>query len=272
MWIEIHARNALLSNVYVTPLAGVWIEIEIITSERGTNICHSPCGSVDWNLSLPQKTCSADSSLPLRECGLKYFLSFLSPLYLGHSPCGSVDWNTTLGADFVLKILSLPLRECGLKLFLQKRKRQDGSVTPLAGVWIEIIKTTTSTIFYWRHSPCGSVDWNTPRVIASPIPTMSLPLRECGLKSFRDWTCKKGATVTPLAGVWIEIESCSGGGWILQVTPLAGVWIEISLLSGVVLELVSLPLRECGLKLWRHLIWKQKKPVTPLAGVWIEMK
>ena len=47
VWIEIHARNALLSNVYVTPLAGVWIEIEIITSERGTNICHSPCGSVD---------------------------------------------------------------------------------------------------------------------------------------------------------------------------------------------------------------------------------
>ena len=213
--------------------------------------------------------------------------------FCSHSPCGSVDWNsgkffdvlservTPLAGVWIeileliwwfLHLTSLPLRECGLKLFLQKRKRQDGSVTPLAGVWIEIIKTTTSTIFYWRHSPCGSVDWNTPRVIASPIPTMSLPLRECGLKSFRDWTCKKGATVTPLAGVWIEIESCSGGGWILQVTPLAGVWIEISLLSGVVLELVSLPLRECGLKLWRHLIWKQKKPVTPLAGVWIEMK
>ena len=47
VWIEIGVRLSALKCCNVTPLAGVWIEIEIITSERGTNICHSPCGSVD---------------------------------------------------------------------------------------------------------------------------------------------------------------------------------------------------------------------------------
>ena len=34
--------------------------------------------------------------------------------------------------------------------------------------------------------------------------------------------------VTPLAGVWIEIETRTGTEAILLVTPLAGVWIEMT--------------------------------------------
>ena len=59
------------------------------------------------------------------------------------------------------------------------------SVTPLAGVWIEIYHG-------WRQSLCSSV--------------------------------------TPLAGVWIEILNdfyCVPGH--VNVTPLAGVWIEMTL-------------------------------------------
>ena len=57
------------------------------------------------------------------------------------------------------------------------------TVTPLAGVWIEILST----------------------VILSSI-SLSLPLRECGLKYQRidQWNRKRA--VTPLAGVWIEMS------------------------------------------------------------------
>ena len=57
--------------------------------------------------------------------------------------------------------------------------------------------------------------------------SVSLPLRECGLKSCRLSFIVAAIFVTPLAGVWIEILF---GGWdaaLITVTPLAGVWIEI---------------------------------------------
>ena len=55
-------------------------------------------------------------------------------------------------------------------------------VTPLAGVWIEIVKVARFT---------GS--------------RKSLPSRECGLKYTRFHPDYGGVYVTPLAGVWIEI-------------------------------------------------------------------
>ena len=55
--------------------------------------------------------------------------------------------------------------------------------------------------------------------------------------------------VTPYAGVWIEIESLISRSKPYPVTPYAGVWIEIlfTLFNSNKL-LVSLPMRECGLK------------------------
>ena len=52
----------------VTPLAGVWIEIQKVT------------------LLINEKT-----SLPLRECGLKYLVVLAVLALRCHSPCGSVD-------------------------------------------------------------------------------------------------------------------------------------------------------------------------------------
>ena len=77
-------------------------------------------------------------------------------------------------------IASLPLRECGLKYALdgyylfepavtplagvwiemikEECIREGLSVTPLAGVWIEILHHFVRITFVSSHSPCGSVD------------------------------------------------------------------------------------------------------------------
>ena len=99
-------------------------------------------------------------------------------------------------------------------------------VTPLAGVWVEII--------------CGaSLGYN----------QTSLPLRECGLKSYIIITFQCHIVVTPLAGVWVEISVIGLSFGNERVTPLAGVWVEMS--SPVITERMRL--------------------VTPLAGVWVEI-
>ena len=57
-------------------------------------------------------------------------------------------------------------------------------------------------------------------------------------------------SVTPLAGVWIEIVKLVEDFTDDSVTPLAGVWIEISCtMKRTQHTMASLPLRECGLKL-----------------------
>ena len=76
-------------------------------------------------------------------------------------------------------------------------------VTPLAGVWIEIDISKTDSVI-----------------------SVSLPLRECGLKY-----CLQYCPEEPLL-----------------VTPLAGVWIEIAFIKYYFYVTLSLPLRECGLK------------------------
>ena len=53
---------------------------------------------------------------------------------------------------------SLPLRECGLKCVCLMEILINHVVTPLAGVWIEIMQAATATLEEYRHSPCGSVD------------------------------------------------------------------------------------------------------------------
>ena len=61
--------------------------------------------------------------------------------------------------------------------------------------------------------------------------------------------------VTPCTGVWIEITVDLPQLGTSSVTPCTGVWIEIVVLSVVEVVLLSLPARECGLKLhWSPLI------------------
>ena len=144
---------------------------------------------------------------------------------------------------------SLPVRECGLKLF-----------------------HTCRMILQHCHSPCGSVDWNpyliryiiqvrvTPRAgvwIEMGRPdrqwgchAKSLPVRECGLKLKSMFYPPAWKVVTPRAGVWIEITIFDTSNRLLRVTPRAGVWIEIRASSRWLIWILSLPVRECGLKFY----------------------
>ena len=79
------------------------------------------------------------------------------------------------------------------------------SVTPLVGVWIEIVRLEPSS----THS-------------------LSLPLWECGLKSIGLSAMSATSCVTPLVGVWIEIYKQPFCSFSRIVTPLVGVWIEIT--------------------------------------------
>ena len=55
------------------------------------------------------------------------------------------------------------------------------------------------------------------------------------------------------------------------VTPLAGVWSEIGMSMNGRKSVLSLPLRECGLKYTAIAFSFIADCVTPLAGVWIEI-
>ena len=171
-------------------------------------VCHSPCGSVDWNDISVVFSWWIAQSLPLRECGLK------------------LRCITSIGDT----AMSLPLRECGLKSISNFCRRVANMVTPLAGVWIEIILSNRFLAFGECHSPCGSVDWNSkgdftyqrkdvtplagvwieiPCSPCGPCTPVSLPLRECGLKFCLLCRSLSDVVVTPLAGVWIEIPQRS---------------------------------------------------------------
>ena len=57
----------------------------------------------------------------------------------------------------------------------------------------------------------------------------------------------------------------------MTVTPFAGVWIEIRGLGADQLPAQSLPSRECGLKSRTPRATGNAGHVTPFAGVWIEI-
>ena len=171
-------------NLSVTPCVGVWIEILPLLSGCGHLLCHSLCGSVDWNC-FP-------------------FCKFIC--YLCHSLCGSVDWNWNLSEE----------------LLEQSRHSLCGSVdwnslfyslcwyfvvTPCVGVWIEISKIKAKYKDLNCHSLCGSVDWNffMPSVCFLPGVTPCVGVWiEIWTSSVRPLTAR---AVTPCVGVWIEIHA-----------------------------------------------------------------
>ena len=86
-----------------------------LTADITSGRCHFPCGSVDWNFqdrSLPQEPLW---SLPLRKCGLKWWMQDKDRKELSHFPCGSVDWNCHTVGSGSDGVPALPLRKCGLK-------------------------------------------------------------------------------------------------------------------------------------------------------------
>ena len=76
---------------------------------------------------------------------------------------------------------SLPLRECGLKLVQLTRLILLGYVTPLAGVWIEILMDITARAQH-NVTPLAGVWIEIKMAYLVLLYIPSLPLRECGLK------------------------------------------------------------------------------------------
>ena len=128
----------------------------------------------------------ASLSLPVRECGLKLSAqTFYCKTLSRHSLCGSVDWN--------LSVISWGSTQVGHSLC--------GSVD-----WNAIFVKADDAVVC--HSLCGSVDWNFLGCVVQIIHTLvtpcagvwieisvlpfvfcvlpSLPVRECGLKSYID--------------------------------------------------------------------------------------
>ena len=127
-------------------------------------------------------------SLPLRECGLKVYITSAISALPAVTPLAGVwiespainelsddDIVTPLAGVWIERLLriiinllvsSLPLRECGLKELLNHMSICLICVTPLAGVWIE------RKMIY--------------RIIKH---VQSLPLRECGLKDINYPQC-----------------------------------------------------------------------------------
>ena len=79
------------------------------------------------------------------------------------------------------------------------------AVTPLVGVWIEIPSSDNFGNLY-NVTPLVGVWIEILYVVRYDVGSLSsLPLWECGLKSFKMSLDKYYIEVTPLVGVWIEI-------------------------------------------------------------------
>ncbi len=77
----------------------------------------------------------------------------------------------------------------------------------------------------------------------------SLPMRERGLKRFKDGYVANAWRVAPHAGAWIETSTRPSTAWARRVAPHAGAWIETANGLDIGKRRVSLPMRERGLKL-----------------------
>ena len=114
--------------------------------------------------------------------------------------------------------------ECGLKLFS--------------------IRTMTAM---WRHSLCGSVDWN---CAVSTDPDITIGHSLCGSV---DWNHDPNPVTEPIGSHslcgsvdWNRLEITVGHN--RAVTPYVGVWIETGIFLYVSVVRMSLLMWECGLK------------------------
>ena len=94
---------------------------------------HSPCGSVDWNWSIPESA-----------RGIKR-----------HSPCGSVDWNIESPGRYNRQTSHSPCGCVDWNNSGPSHTRRWYDVAPRAGAWINSYNTTiqlsiNSWLTYWQ--------------------------------------------------------------------------------------------------------------------------
>ena len=148
----------------------------------------------------------------------------LSWLPSGHFPCRSVDWNHDAMSLMYSEFGHFP---CGSVDWNNPPVRQ--SAEPVS------------------HFPCGSVDWNTSANIFS-VRDIVTSLAEVWIETCNVIAISHYLRVTSLAEVWIETCIFLSSFSSLMVTSLAEVWIETGWDRMFWPNILSLPLRKCGLK------------------------
>ena len=204
VWIEINLLYKYCNAVAVTPFAGVWIEMPCA--------CEPPVTAAP---SLPSRECglkligvlsnhSFVVSLPSRECGLKSYApsTIVFPLNC-HSLRGSVDWNVSLNQSFQIfpchSLRGSVDWNFEIRLHRNRVKRHSlrGSVdwnlqvdwynipyivTPFAGVWIEISCFDVVRLHSVVSLPSRECGLKSVFLWCLMVLLRSLPSRECGLK------------------------------------------------------------------------------------------
>ena len=90
VWIEIYAHMLVSMGVVVTPYAGVWIEMN--HSQRLLSFANvTPYAGVWIEIIMSKILPHSILSLPTRECGLKFIIQMRLIKTRSHSLRGSVD-------------------------------------------------------------------------------------------------------------------------------------------------------------------------------------
>ena len=139
---------------------------------------------------------------------------------------------------------SLPVWECGLKSCMGWNRGYSRRHSPCGSVdWNRDMGRTADTGIC--HSPCGSVDWNIIRIIHRISHRTSLPVWECGLKSWY-------ASIACCSQTSLPVWECGLKFTIGQEQPTV---------------LASLPVWECGLKYGCYAALKEYIGHSPCGSV-----
>ena len=135
VWIEM--ENVLLSppDCQVTPCMGVWIEIRETLFFRQRKM-----------------------SLPVWECGLKFYILLHLPASSPVTPCMGVWIEITLKSFKSSRTCVTPCMGVWIEIKIRTPFTDLTNVTPCMGVWIEILRYIAHGKSVKSHSLYGSVD------------------------------------------------------------------------------------------------------------------
>ena len=143
--------------------------------------------------------------------------------------------------------MSLPVRERGLKHRKVRLHRQGKDVAPRAGAWIETIYRWSGTIYVKVAPRAGAwIETEVVRIMREYITVA--PRAGAWIETTDQMKGGLLEVVAPRAGAWIETTARRHCADCKSVAPRAGAWIETASMLTNDKSMVSLPVRERGLK------------------------
>ena len=120
------------------------------------------------------------------------------------------------------------------------------------------------------HSLCGSVDWNISTYFYRRYDQLSLPVWECGLKSFPIPAVRLLIMSLPVWECGLKFRYGANGADRITSLPVWECGLKYCDIVGISIYLSH---SLCGSVDWNYcaIIQKQRHIVTPCVGVWIEM-